>query len=777
MQSLPTLVPGQLVEARAHAWSVERVTPARACAAVDLAGADVATAGQRFTLVMPFDEVRPLAPSVPRSSGAALVFGRLRRLVADALPWPVPAVARDARLDLHAHQLATCLILRGGGARRVLLADAVGTGKTVQAGLVAAQLMADDPGARVLVAVPASLKTQWQEELLVRFGIEARVVDGTLPGSAAADLPSPWRGAGIAITSFDYVKRVDVLGGLAGTWWDLLVVDEAHHAAGASDRAAGLRAIAARAVRVLLVTATPHDGDPRRFDALLTMGAAGDDDRPVILSREPRRDAAARRRTHRRRLAPSPDEAHAAALLERYLGALARGGSRTHDAPLALLAAVLRKRAASSPMALARTAFRRRDLLGAPPPARQLVLDFSPEATAARNDDAGEEEAWLGVRIAADPRQERAWLGAIGEAARRAAASSRKLDALRRLIARTGEPLIVFTEYRDTLSWLHASLGRGPACGVLHGGQPVAERQAAIAAFTRGHTRLLLATDAAAEGLNLHARCRAVVLFDLPWTPARVEQRIGRVDRIGQARRVHAWTFEPDSPPLAAVASRLEARASAAAAWQAGVSGAPGARGADGGLDEREACDCLVRARAWLRSLDRCRWAGQGPPSGPALARVPARRLAALGAGPRDVFVVVQAIYSHGGQPALERRLFAVCVAAPVPAGPAARHRRAAIAAAACDAARRAAAPAIEARRLTLATRRAGVTRTEMEARAHVTAAVRTSIAAHFAQPGLFDRAPALAGAAPPDLPASLPAGDVSVLVTTPIVLLPRIDR
>jgi superfamily II DNA/RNA helicase len=113
------------------------------------------------------------------------------------------------------------------------------------------------------------------------------------------------------------------------------------------------------------------------------------------------------------------------------------------------------------------------------------------------------------------------------------------LAAISRLIRRIGEPLIIFTEYRDTLAHIARSIHEPAA--VLHGGLLGPERAAALRSFTEGRRRILLATDAAGEGLNLHQICRIVINLELPWNPMRLEQRIGRVDRIGQRRTVHAF--------------------------------------------------------------------------------------------------------------------------------------------------------------------------------------------------------------------------------------------
>ena len=123
---------------------------------------------------------------------------------------------------------------------------------------------------------------------------------------------------------------------------------------------------------------------------------------------------------------------------------------------------------------------------------------------------------------------------------------------------------MVFTEYRDTLLHLRRSLER-PAL-VLHGGLARDERSEVLESFARDPCGLLLATDAAAEGLNLHHRCRLVVNLELPWNPMRLEQRIGRVDRIGQRRTVHAFHLIAGGTGEERLLARLRARVQTAKA-------------------------------------------------------------------------------------------------------------------------------------------------------------------------------------------------------------------
>jgi hypothetical protein len=234
------------------------------------------------------------------------------------------------------------------------------------------------------------------------------------------------------------------------------------------------------------------------------------------------------------RIRPTPEEAAMHDALMTYAGrvwdACPAGSSGAR-----LAVTVLARRACSSAGSLARSAERRLELLfpaAATPPELQGVLPFA---------TGGDEppDLILGASGFRDAAQERMLLEDILRLARAAALAESKIIALSRLLARTLEPAIVFTEYRDTLQRLAVALTCIDAVQ-LHGGLTLRERTEVLRRFTTGDARLLLATDAGSEGLNLHHRCRLVINLELPWTPTRIEQRVGRVDRIGQVRRVHA---------------------------------------------------------------------------------------------------------------------------------------------------------------------------------------------------------------------------------------------
>jgi hypothetical protein len=235
------------------------------------------------------------------------------------------------------------------------------------------------------------------------------------------------------------------------------------------------------------------------------------------------------------RVRPGRHESRMHATLARYSNAI-RAEARGRDATLAL--AVLHKRALSSAWSLAQSVERRISVLAEERvDAEQIGLPLGdPQGELIGADEA---PAWPADLRLADAGRERALLAALHRSARLASGHETKVAALIALLRRAGQPAIVFTEYRDTLLHLRQRIGGAPL--MLHGGLSREDRAFVLAAFARAPVGVLLATDAAAEGLNLHHHCRLVINLELPWNPMRLEQRIGRVDRIGQRRTVHAF--------------------------------------------------------------------------------------------------------------------------------------------------------------------------------------------------------------------------------------------
>jgi superfamily II DNA or RNA helicase len=554
---------GDRVEARGEEWVLARIDPRGRCTLVTLRGCGPGNAGETCELVTPFDEPRVRRRRMrwqPASRASALRAAAT--VAAEAHPDASLRAAARARMTLLPWQLAPALAIVAGHPR-VLVADEVGLGKTIQAALVVAELRARGEAARALVLTPAGLRTQWVEELRERCGLDAVLVDQARLAHDRGELPrdvNPWRLHWLMVTSIDLVRQPEVLGALEDLPLDVLIVDEAHHATPGTDRGHAVARLAAHALRVVLLTATPHAGHEGAYRALCAVGELAPPAPPLVFRRtQAGVGLALPRRTHVLPVAPSRAEAELFAALRQYLAWLARQGGG--DTGVALLASVLTRRAASSPGALARTLARRRTLLGTRAPVdEQLLLPWD-------EPDAGDDcvpDHVTGVRLAVDHAREDQLLDALVRHAERTAAGEvSKRRALGRLLARIAEPAIVFTEYRDTLDELRPWLERCGSVAVLHGGLARLDREEAVRSFTRGAVRWLLATDAGSEGLNLQARCRVAVNVEVPPGPTRFAQRAGRVSRLGQTRAVHVFTLVHagglDEPALARFDERCAA--------------------------------------------------------------------------------------------------------------------------------------------------------------------------------------------------------------------------
>ena len=536
---------GAAVRIRGERWIVLHETVYDDVSALDVRGADAANGGHTARFLLPFEPIEPVdqvrRPRVVRPAEWRVLA---RATLAEATPRidSLRAAARS-RFDILPYQLEPALAVVRGLGCRVLIADDVGLGKTVQAGLIVAELRERQPDGRALVICPAGLRAQWQDELRVRFGLDAVLLDAAAIARLAADFDvtaNPWSACRLIITSIDFVKRAEVTRALEGLVWDVIVFDEAHNLATQSDRATAAAALAWRARTVVMLSATPHSGDDAAFARLCALGDAGGRF-PLLLFRRTRADAAlaVRRRTRWLNVRPTIAEVRMLEALLDYARCVWQARSAGDAAQLAM--SVLLKRASSSATSLAHSVERRLASIStaAVPPLTQPGLPF---AEAVGDDE--EPTASIAQPGLDDVDEERRQLEHVLSLAHLAAARESKIATLLRWLTRVREPVLVFTEYRDTLSHLRRMLiGHGleeQSIAELHGGLTRAERGAAASGFVSGHTRILLATDAASEGLNLHQRCRCVVNLEIPWTPVRLEQRIGRVDRIGQRHRVHA---------------------------------------------------------------------------------------------------------------------------------------------------------------------------------------------------------------------------------------------
>lgn len=541
---------GDLAGARGWFWRVERLeragrrTTIAALTRAGDAGAHVLTA------VRPAEPMsRAGAPGELRPVPRADAVDAARR--ARALERPAFGVMAAARLagEIHAWQLAASLAFARGHAR-VLLADPVGMGKTISSALALAECLREAPDRRCLVIAPGHLLSQWHAELRQRVSIDAEIADAASVRRLERGLPAgmpAWARPGCLIASIDFIKQPHVVRALQPLTWDMLVIDEAHVACGRSERHAACEMLARRARRLLLVTATPSDGGSERLAALARMGGAGE---PLVKLRH---EVPASRRLRERTLSVRPSAG--AAALHRALADYAAwiAGAPRSDAGIALVGPLLAKRALSSAHAARISLTRRMALLAAAPRGALQPSLFDME------DADDEDAAVLGARSGRAEDEERRRLAGLVRVAARAARHDRRLAALVRLVRRADEPVAIFSCFRDTALLIARRLSPHADTRLVHGALPPAALGAAIGAFTRGPARVLVATDVASQGLNLHARCRWVIHYDLPWRPSTLRQRSGRVDRLGQTRAAHATRLVDRTPLARALTARTGA--------------------------------------------------------------------------------------------------------------------------------------------------------------------------------------------------------------------------
>ncbi len=509
--------------------------------------------------------------------------------VADGQSRVMRAVA-EAKVDLNPHQLEAAVfamdsLSRGG----CMLADEVGLGKTIEAGIVMAQLATEGKN-RILVLAPATLRAQWQQELKEKFDLDSMVVDGrTIRATGNAfDQNVP-----VVIASHPFAAFRQEL--VSQIQWDLVVIDEAHRLRNAhkpTNKMGKALKLALGKSPKLLLTATPLQNEMSELFGLMSIldeailgpeeafrahypidpengGLTEQAQKEIRLRIAPAVQRTLRRQvreyvkyTNRRSVVedftPSPEEF---ALYEDVSEYLRRNectaiepGKRT------LLTMVYRKLLASSTFAIAPTLRKLSETLDNRLKAAKLgktatEMLFEPEETKTFTEEAEdwaedakprgnvianmEREVWE-LRGFAD-RADKIKINAKGEALKRA------LDRVF-TVARAHqwpEKAVVFTESKRTLEYLFNLLtehGYGGKICKLTGDAGTPEARRELVRQFKEEAQILLMTEAGAEGLNLQF-CNLVVNFDLPWNPQRVEQRIGRCHRYGQQRDVLVLNF------------------------------------------------------------------------------------------------------------------------------------------------------------------------------------------------------------------------------------------
>ncbi len=472
---------------------------------------------------------------------------------------------------------------------RFLIADDPGAGKTIMAGLVIKEMKLRGVVRRILIVAPGHLKDQWRRELKERFEERFLLVDRQTMRNRFGE--NVWENEYQVITSLDFARQEDVMNALAGVHWDLVIVDEAHKMAAykygkkveKTKRYRLGELLSRNSTHLLFLTATPHRGDSENFRLFLDLlqpGAfatttmldesirAGDNPLFIRRLKEDLRDFEGKPLFLPRQVktmsfhlgVESPAETKLYNDLSRYVNeqynkALRRDKRRN----ITFALVILQRRLASSTYALYRSLERRKHRLeemlaqadafnsrGRVPAA---AASFSMEEVEEMSEEERwEQEAlWETLSVAENRAELEAEIQTLETLLRQARAviegdEEVKLrhfrSALRALQAQhPGEKILIFTESRDTLDYLERRMGDwGYSVCTIHGGMPLEARIEAESVF-KNQTQVLVATEAAGEGINLQF-CHLMINYDIPWNPNRLEQRMGRIHRYGQTREV-----------------------------------------------------------------------------------------------------------------------------------------------------------------------------------------------------------------------------------------------
>ncbi len=498
-----------------------------------------------------------------------------------------------ARIDPLPHQLEAVYDYFLKSPRiRFLLADDPGAGKTIMAGLLIKELKIRGLAKRVLIIAPANLTFQWQRELKDKFREQFEVIRGDVLRANYGT--NPWQERSQVITSVSWVSRIeDAKESLLRSQWDLVIVDEAHKMSASSAERKTLayqlgEALGERTDHFLLMTATPHKGDPTHFSLflqLLDKDVYGD---VSSLEEAMRRQAAPfylRRVKEALVSFPDPETGQVKMLftkrnvrtaafelnfdeMEFYDGltqyveeqsAQAAEDDSPRGRAVGFTMAMLQRRFASSMFAVRRSLERMRDK-------RQHILDdpegYRQEQIARKlPDDFDElpedEQAEIldileGAVASVNPADLRLEIARLTRLINEAKALEvreveTKLGKLRQTLTDQGvfaDPkmkLLLFTEHKDTLDYLVGKLrGWGLTVTQIHGGMKIGDRNTPGTRIYaewefKEKCQVLVATEAAGEGINLQF-CWYMINYDIPWNPVRLEQRMGRIHRYGQEK-------------------------------------------------------------------------------------------------------------------------------------------------------------------------------------------------------------------------------------------------
>ena len=455
-------------------------------------------------------------------------------------------LGHQGAMDVLPFQLEPTTLALSQPRQRILIADAVGLGKTIECGILLAELIKRGQGRRILVVTVKSMLTQFQKELWSRFSLPLTRLDSAGLQRVRRHIPAnhnPFHYYDKSIISIDTLKQDgEYRTHLENAWWDIIVIDEAHNVAerGSSRGGNSLRSrtaslLASRSDSLILLSATPHDGKRESFASLMNMlnptaikdpKNYGPEDIDGLFIRRFKKDVRHQvvgnfpeRVVFTPKVPASGKEEAAYAILS---GLRFASMEEHRSGGKVLFRTLLEKALFSSPAACASTI-------------RERIKRLQKKDAHAAAADIAELETLLEVVAEITPEHFSKFQHLLTLLSPRSSASIGWDPSAE------NDRLVIFTERIDTLRFLEAHLPpalklKKDAVRILHGGLGDLEQQEVVEAFSSADSplRLLIASDVASEGINLHHQSHRLIHFDIPWSLLTFQQRNGRVDRYGQ---------------------------------------------------------------------------------------------------------------------------------------------------------------------------------------------------------------------------------------------------
>ncbi|QPG91530.1 helicase-related protein [Rhodococcus qingshengii] len=570
------IAPGSIVVVRDEEWLVTSAEQGSDGWLVRARGLSELVADTTASFYSSLDHIEVMDPAKTEVVADGSSGYRDARLWLEALLRKTPFPYGDQTLTVSTQMLADSLgYQRAAVAKaldpqhirpRILIADAVGLGKTLEIGMILSELVRRGRGERILVVTPKHVLEQMQHELWCRFALPFVRLDSAGIQKVRQKLPAtrnPFTYFKRAIISIDTLKSPRYKAHLERQHWDAVVIDESHNLTNVGTQNNELaRVLAPNTEALILASATPHNGKEESFAELLRLldptavkadGTFTKDDVASLLIRRHRHhpevaaevgsDWAERAEPVHKLIEPSPAEDAVARELSHTWLHPQEGRSPYSGETKALFPWTLAKAFLSSPAALAESIKQRRTKLDALVPEQRIELDAL-ETLGTLNDSA------------------------LNDSAGKSSALVARLSEID-IGPKSSTRAVVFAERIATLHWLREHLPRAlklkpENIAMLHGGLSDVEQQEIVDSFKleTSPIRVLITGDVASEGVNLHAQCHHLIHYDIPWSLIRIEQRNGRIDRYGQKFPpvISSLILEPSDPDFSGdlrVLSRL----------------------------------------------------------------------------------------------------------------------------------------------------------------------------------------------------------------------------